>query len=106
MKESVVISKDQDGIIKVFPSMVKAAEDAGVTRQSIIQAIKEGRACAGRQWRQAFRIYVLKADGKFRVCRKMKDGYQELPGGCVIPARNVDMLRVVDVTGPMWAVNM
>lgn len=105
MSENVVISKRRtDGSVQVFRNLTEAASELGITRQAISKALQEGRDCIGRTWKKGFRIYVIKADGEYQVCRRIGATYKQVAGGKVWSLRKVDPAKVVDITAQMWSI--
>lgn len=106
MSENVIVSKRKtDGSVRVFRNQTQAAEELGITRQAISKALAEDRPCAGWKWKKAFRIYVIKVDGEYQVCRKVAVGYKQVAGGKAWGIRLVDP-KVVEITAQIWGETM
>lgn len=107
MSENVVISKRKaDGEVRVFRNLTEAAERLGISRQAISKAMLEGRQCKGMLWKKGFRIYVVKVDGEYQVCRKGKIVYKQVAGGKAWGFRTVDPTKVVEITAQIWGETM
>ena len=105
MSEKVVISKRKsDGSVQVFRNLTEAAEAVGVSRQAISKALLEGRDCIGRTWKRGFRIYVIKAEGDYHVCKRMGTMYVQVAGKRWWDVKAVDRSKVVDITAQMWSI--
>lgn len=107
MSEKVVISKrKRDGSVQVFRNLTEAAGAVGVSRQAISKAMAEKRICADRIWRRAFRIYVIKAEGEYQVCKRVDNAYNQVAGGKSWGVNTVDSAKVVEVTAQIWGATM
>lgn len=107
MSEKVVISKrKKDGSVQVFSNMTEAADAVGVSRQAISKALLEDRCCADRIWKRAFRIYVIKAEGEYQVCKRMGTIYSQVAGKKWWDVKTVNPAKVVDITAQIWGAAM
>lgn len=107
MSEGVVISKRKsDGSVQVFRNLTEAAGILGVSRQAISKALAERRPCADRCWKKAFRIYVIKAEGEYQVCKKTGTMFVQVAGRKWWDAKAVDPAKVVEITAQMWGITM
>jgi len=105
MSEKVVISKrNSDGSVQVFRNLTEAAEAVGVSRQAISKALLEKRDCIGRTWKRGFRIYVVKVEGEYQVCKRMGTMYVQVAGKRWWDVKAVDRSKVVDITAQMWSI--